>query len=92
MEFQETLNHLSIKHGIGILSWNQFLLSELGVSLQVAPTLYCDNIGATCPSSNPVFGACTKHIEIDYHFVRDRVAAKTLIVHFSLVRIKKPIF
>lgn len=60
--------------------WVQYLLHDLGVFLPLAPTLYYDNIGATYLSSNPVYHARTKHIEIDYHFVRDRVAKKTLQV------------
>jgi hypothetical protein len=64
------------------LTWLQSLLKELGVFLSSAPVLFCDNIGATYLSSNSVFHARTKHIEIDYHFVRDRVALETLIVKF----------
>jgi hypothetical protein len=64
------------------LLWVEYLLHDLGVFLPSAPTLYCDNIGATYLSSNPVYHARTKHIEIDYHFVRDRVAKKTLQVRF----------
>lgn len=33
-------------------------------------------------SANLVFHACTKHIEINYHFVRDKVATGELQVNF----------
>jgi hypothetical protein len=64
------------------LIWLQALFRELGVFLSSSPILFCDNIGATYLSSNPAFHARTKHISIDYHFVRERVASKTLVVKF----------
>jgi hypothetical protein len=64
------------------LLWIQALFRDLGVFLQQAPVLFCDNIGATYLTSNPAYHARTKHIEIDYHFVRDCVASKTLVVNF----------
>jgi histone deacetylase 1/2 len=62
--------------------WVETLLKELGIKLQRAPCLWCDNMGATYLSANPIFHARTKHIEIDFHFVREKVAAGTLKVQF----------
>jgi len=64
------------------LLWIQSLLKKLGIFLESAPILFCDNIGATYLTSNPMFHARTKHIAIDFHFVRDLVAQKSLIVKF----------
>jgi histone deacetylase 1/2 len=62
--------------------WIQTLLTELGVSHPKAASLWCDNLGATYLSANPVFHARTKHIEVDYHFVRERVANRRLNIRF----------
>jgi histone deacetylase 1/2 len=53
------------------LIWVEALLGELGVKLKDKPCLWCDNLGATYLSANPVFHAHTKHIETDFHFVRE---------------------
>ena len=68
------------------LQWLQYLAVELGLPLSKTPTLWCDNIGAMYLSSNPVFHARTKHIEIDFHFVRDLVSQQKLIVKFLSTR------
>lgn len=62
--------------------WMQSLLRELGVKSKQAPCLWCDNLCATYLSANPVFHARMKHIEIDFHFVRERVAQKQLDIRF----------
>jgi histone deacetylase 1/2 len=64
------------------MMWIQRLLTELGVPHSKAARLWCDNIGAKYLSVNPVFHARTKHIEIDFHFVRERVAQKLLDIRF----------
>jgi hypothetical protein len=58
------------------------MLKELGIAQVQAPCRWCDNFGATYLSANPIFHVRTKHIEIDFHFVRERVANKQLEVRF----------
>lgn len=58
--------------------WVESLLAELGFLLDESPSLWCGNLGATYLSANPVFHARAKHIEIDFHFVRERVTRKQL--------------
>ena len=64
------------------LLWLQSLLRELGFFLPHPPIHWCDNIGATYLTTNPAFRAFTKHIEIDFHFVRDCVATRCLTVRY----------
>ena len=51
------------------------LLHELHSPLQRATLAYCDNVNAVYLSNNPVQFHRTKHVEVDLHFVRERVAA-----------------
>ena len=62
--------------------WIKSLFQELCIPLQRTPILWCDNVGATYLAVNPVFHARTKHVEIDYHFVREQVQLKHLRIGY----------
>jgi hypothetical protein len=62
--------------------WVQSILKELCIPSPSYARLWCDNLGTTYLSVDPVFHARTKHIEIDYHFVQERVARKLLEIRF----------
>ncbi|VFQ96739.1 unnamed protein product [Cuscuta campestris] len=55
-------------------SWIRNLLLELQQPLQRATLVFCDNVSAVYLSTNPVQHQRTKHVEVDIHFVRDKVA------------------
>ena len=55
------------------VTWLVRLLEELGVTSRKPVTLYCDNQSAFQIGKNPFFHECAEHIEIDYHFTRDKV-------------------
>jgi len=66
------------------LTWLTFILKDLYILMTSPPTLYCDNLSALHITINPVFHARSKHIELDYHFVRERVFLGQLIIkHIS---------
>ncbi|XP_028090289.1 uncharacterized protein LOC114290545 [Camellia sinensis] len=60
------------------LVWLQQLLKDLCISSSSPPVLWCDNISAMALASNPVFHSRLKHIEVDCHFIRDRVGSKQI--------------
>ena len=58
------------------------LLSKIDFSPSKAPIIWCDNVGALSLAANLVFHSRSKHVELDIHFVRDKVLAKELDVHY----------
>ena len=55
------------------LVWVKHLLEELGFAPVTSMGLLCDNQAAVHIASNPVFHERTKHIEVDCHFVREKI-------------------
>jgi hypothetical protein len=58
------------------------LFKELKIFLSTPHVLWCDNVSALALASNPVFHARRKHIEVDYHFVREKVLNRDIIIKF----------
>jgi hypothetical protein len=64
----------AVANGVAEASWLRQLLAELHTPLSRSTLVYCDNVSAVYLSTNLVQHQRTKHVEIDLHFVCDRVA------------------
>jgi hypothetical protein len=64
----------AVAHAVAETCWLRQLLQELHTPLPSATIVYYDNVSAVYMTGNPVHHRRTKHIEIDIHFVRHKVA------------------
>ncbi|RVX21545.1 Retrovirus-related Pol polyprotein from transposon TNT 1-94 [Vitis vinifera] len=64
------------------LIWLRQLLQELRFGKDEQIKLVCDNQAALHIASNPVFHERTKHIEVDCHFIREKIASGCVATSF----------
>jgi hypothetical protein len=64
------------------LYWLRMLFKELQLPLSSPPTIWCDNSGALAIASNPVSHSRTKHIEVDVHFIWEKVLNKDIQLRY----------
>ena len=64
------------------LVWLVYLLQDLRVKVPLPLVLYCDNKAANHIAHNPVFHERTKHLNIDCHYVKEKLEEGFLIPKF----------
>jgi hypothetical protein len=73
-----------VANGVAEAVWLRQLLHELHSLLAMSTLVFCDNVSAVYLSTNLVQHQRTKHVEIDLHFVRERVACGAVrVLHVS---------
>ena len=55
------------------ITWIQYLLEDLQIPQSQPAFIYCDNHSAIHIANNPAFHERTKHIELDCHFIREKI-------------------
>lgn len=53
-------------------------MQEIGPRHSEAMNMYCDNQATIFIANNPAFYERTKHIEVDYHFIKEAIENKTI--------------
>ena len=63
--------------------WLRRILEDIGEK-QIEPTkVHCDNQSAVKLAHNPVYHARTKHIELQHHFIREKIESKEIKLIYS---------
>lgn len=62
--------------------WLRSLLKELGISCYSQPIAFWDNMRTQHLAKNLVMHARTKHIEVDFYFIREQVTKQELDVQY----------
>lgn len=55
------------------------LLRDIGIENLTATVLKCDNQAALAIAANPVLHERTNHVEIDCHYVRDKITSGEIV-------------
>ena len=71
-------------HGVCKLLWIRNILRDLGIEYATPMNLHCDNKAAIQIAQNPVQHDCTKHVEVDCHFIKENLDEK--IIQFSFIQ------
>ncbi|KAE9016351.1 Retrovirus-related Pol polyprotein from transposon TNT 1-94 [Phytophthora fragariae] len=63
--------------------WLRLLLKDMGYDGQDATLIYQDNQGCIALAKNPVYHTRTKHIDIKFHFLREKVERGTIRLEYK---------
>ena len=70
----------ALVHGICELLWLKILLDKLKFMRNEPMTIYCDNEAAIAISHNLVHHNRTKHVEVDLHFIKEKIEDGSICV------------
>jgi hypothetical protein len=73
------VEYMAATHASKEAVWLQILCSGIGLVQQVV-SIYCDSQSAIFLAKNPAYHSKTKNIDIQYHFVRDMVEEKKVLL------------
>ncbi|KAI5314020.1 hypothetical protein L3X38_043196 [Prunus dulcis] len=78
--FSTEAEYRQLAYTAAAISWFRALFRDLQLSLS-CPKLWCDNISAIL-ASKPVFHERTRHVEVDYHYVSEKVVRQELDIRY----------
>ena len=74
--------YMAASHCVREALWLRQLLDDVRCKYDEGTLIMCDNQGAIALAKNPVYHARTKHIEVQHHFVREKVARGAIMLEY----------
>ena len=73
----------AMAHGVCEGVWLKLLLKEMGLPLESSVKFLCDNQATISIAKNPEYHDRIKHVEIDRHFIREKIEDKSITVEYT---------
>ena len=64
------------------IMWLYHLLIEIGIKTPMPAKLWCNNQAAIHIALNPVYHERTKHIEVDCHFILEKIQENLIFIGY----------
>ena len=68
--------------------WLKRLLEELKVPISGPMKVLCDNLATINIAKNPIHHDRTKHVELDHHFIKEKVEGEILDMFYTPTRLQ----
>lgn len=72
----------AVAHGICEVLWIKQLLEELKTTSPLPMKVFCDNKAAIAIAHNPVLHDRTKHVEVNKHFIKEKLENGLIIMPY----------
>ena len=74
--------YVAVTHAAKEAIWIRMFLGDILRPLTKPMVLYCDNQSAIAVAKNDQYHACTKHIDIRYHFIRESISREIIEIRY----------
>ena len=80
--FTTEAEYMATSHCTKEANWLRKLLADVGFVQEGATTIMCDNQGCIALAKNPTNHSRTKHIDIQHHFIRERLESGEICLRY----------
>jgi hypothetical protein len=70
--------YIAVTHAAKEAIWLRQLLSDITLTLTCPTPIFCDNNGMITLSKNTIYHPRTKHIDIQYHYIRELLECRSI--------------